>query len=1075
MEDWGTFFRAVLPAIENGVYFIARGELGKNPDRVIGTTLDELIRVANDRQQTGDTGLNEYYRVAAYQPGAISAKTASIHSNKAFMLDIDVRENEPLVYSTKAEALTALVTQIANGNLPEPTYMIDSGRGFHVYWAIKDGIDNLSYRRRAAALADKIVALDAKLGKDAAVTKSGVNLLRLPGSVNPNNGARVDHLRLPDGDVFMRGPIYDPDDVAPDPNPSAMAGGGALTNIVPFPGAAGPLRSITQPTADLDTAEDLSTGCNLLRFVRTRDDIIGYNAWWRILKLLSYTKDGAQKVHDWFATSPKYAPADTEKQMGYLIEHKSDAGPPFCETLAQEVGIYRGCASGQHRDLCVGCPFYNPAEPDKYSPYNAGKKVETDRAAAQARDTIAKPPSLNAVVVPQLGHAALPPADLVPARQDDQFVTQLKLAAATLEADGFLPVDMIGMKLDHRLFEGHELGFKVNEVTGELFWYPPRDKKASEDDPDPDPVKVCNGVIWPIRYVAVPGSDRANLQVAIARVENDVWVGRYAILDYKVYGSRTDSFVTELGGLKVMLTQHQGAQRAFQGLFRRRVGDLQDRHTLTQFQHFGWNQTPRGKAFVTGNFAFLDGQVEVASLGDNLRSLRERMFKLNGSVETVKRALQEVWDQGSDEFRLCVMLGVGAPFTYKTSVNGIFVTIYGSTGQGKSLVASTVSGIWGNGDTSAAHITTNDTTNARYAVLEQMHNLPVIHDEITNLFRSFNYSPDCGHYIYEVVNGNGKNRSTKTGGLQEMRRWSTLLLGTSNVSLRSVVTAMDDATDAQLARVYEIGLHQPAAYAQLPAADRNARMTALGNTLHSCEGVAGFLIGQYISANREQLEVIADQLMETIIKSETTTDGTARTDRSVKTAAFLGGHIMRQLGFWNCSMHDIQAVVDRAHAAVITERGKLTRDPLEVLPTLVHRLQANTALVHIVPPGIQAMSKLAPGVLSEPRFELKQRIEFVSGTGHVTVTIELSAFRRFLEENNISEHYIVNKMRASGYKFDFVTAVISDGINLPSRDNVKSISVALPPVRCVQFQFVTDPLQIGLSTIPPMIAPRKKA
>lgn len=102
-----------------------------------------------------------------------------------FWMDIDVGEDKAdsgSGYHTKERALTALICFCAAAEIPEPTHIVNSGGGLHVYWVLDRPIG----RKLWLLLARKLKELARVLGfrADRSRTADIASLLRMPGSMN---------------------------------------------------------------------------------------------------------------------------------------------------------------------------------------------------------------------------------------------------------------------------------------------------------------------------------------------------------------------------------------------------------------------------------------------------------------------------------------------------------------------------------------------------------------------------------------------------------------------------------------------------------------------------------------------------------------------------------------------------------------------------------------------------------------------------------------------------------------------------------------------------------------------------
>lgn len=151
----------------------------KKPQRFFTQSLDDVeplaTRLIND-------GYNAFFSLAKFKEGrGPEAKRtyANALSNKAFWLDIDCGVGKP--YETQEEGLLALAEFCEKTKLITPT-IVDSGRGLHVYWPLKEAIPPTKWK----PLAEGLSKLCDKHGlqADAVCTTDAVRILRIPETLN---------------------------------------------------------------------------------------------------------------------------------------------------------------------------------------------------------------------------------------------------------------------------------------------------------------------------------------------------------------------------------------------------------------------------------------------------------------------------------------------------------------------------------------------------------------------------------------------------------------------------------------------------------------------------------------------------------------------------------------------------------------------------------------------------------------------------------------------------------------------------------------------------------------------------
>jgi hypothetical protein len=119
-----------------------------------------------------------YYACAKYESKSTRTKD-NAKFFKAFWLDIDCGAGKH--YENQAEGIAALKDFCNNTKLPRPT-IVNSGRGVHVYWTLKESIGKQEWKPVAETL--KALCTTHDLVADPAVTADEARILRVPGTLN---------------------------------------------------------------------------------------------------------------------------------------------------------------------------------------------------------------------------------------------------------------------------------------------------------------------------------------------------------------------------------------------------------------------------------------------------------------------------------------------------------------------------------------------------------------------------------------------------------------------------------------------------------------------------------------------------------------------------------------------------------------------------------------------------------------------------------------------------------------------------------------------------------------------------
>ena len=145
------------------------------PKQVFVQGLDEIDGVVDDLLAKH---YDVYFACAKYE--ADTTRSAdNVKVIQSFWLDIDCGKGKP--YATQADGLEALKDFCSALGLPRPC-VVNSGRGWHVYWPLTAGVSRPQWKR----VADRLKALCAehKFEADPARTADAASILRMPQTFN---------------------------------------------------------------------------------------------------------------------------------------------------------------------------------------------------------------------------------------------------------------------------------------------------------------------------------------------------------------------------------------------------------------------------------------------------------------------------------------------------------------------------------------------------------------------------------------------------------------------------------------------------------------------------------------------------------------------------------------------------------------------------------------------------------------------------------------------------------------------------------------------------------------------------
>lgn len=125
-----------------------------------------------------------YISCAVFDDSGCRKKENAIESN-AFWVDIDCGLGKP--YPTKSDGRNGLSEFLKVTGLPQPTHVIDSGNGLHVYWTLDKAISRTEWEQHAVKL--KQLTHTYAFHVDDSRTSDIASVLRVPGTLNHKDRA----------------------------------------------------------------------------------------------------------------------------------------------------------------------------------------------------------------------------------------------------------------------------------------------------------------------------------------------------------------------------------------------------------------------------------------------------------------------------------------------------------------------------------------------------------------------------------------------------------------------------------------------------------------------------------------------------------------------------------------------------------------------------------------------------------------------------------------------------------------------------------------------------------------------
>lgn len=366
---------------------------------------------------------------------------------KAVAIDLDFRDygNDP------DKATGALYKFIADVGLPQPSVVVLSGNGAHIYWITDRALTRDEWQPLADALA--AAGMKHEFVADWGCTTDCARLLRVPCTLNK----KYDPPRLvtvhgdPHYDTYTKERLWR----ALEPYKGTVARGGSNTsatwddgsNIIPFKKLPWLSELAAIKAAANTPAESLVSDDNIAAIKRpiNLDDVAkecGFineaittggknytNPMWGLTTLTAtFTEGGREDAHRMAKGHPKYTQAETDTLFDRKVQERQDKnlGWARCKAISDA-----GCKS------CANCPHFADATANNKSPLHYGlaaqRKAEAAAVAAQASQvasavTTATSPAALAVAVQ--GRGFIPGGTYSPQEIMDHFNARYMVGVA---------------------------------------------------------------------------------------------------------------------------------------------------------------------------------------------------------------------------------------------------------------------------------------------------------------------------------------------------------------------------------------------------------------------------------------------------------------------------------------------------------------------------------------------------------------------------------------------------------------------------------------------------------------------
>jgi hypothetical protein len=347
--------------------------------------------------------------------------------------------------------------------------------------------------------------------------------------------------------------------------------------------------------------------------------------------------------------------------------------------------------------------------------------------------------------------------------------------------------------------------------------------KATIDDTDID---VCRFDIYPVSYGRDEGLGYETVRYCWKRPHSG-WTElklRQAFLTTP----RIKDFTTDIADQGIVLATERQTEY-FQLMLRSYMDELRQKRAMTNiYSTMGWKEN--FSQFVVGDTIMrrtAEGHVEqeVVTLSAGSARLGHELYGASGDLDQWVDFTKLIDRTGLHAHSFALGVGLSAPLYAFTGLKGLTVSLYGPTGGGKTLAQYWVQSIYGNPD--KLHFAAKFTQNTLFSRMGLYCHMPMTIDEVTMMD-----DKEVGDFAYWVSQGRDKARMTRSAEERDARTWAMPVVVSTNKSMQSKLIASGLDTDAQMARILEVGVPPHPMFTKDSMAGRRIYQFLMGNYGH---------------------------------------------------------------------------------------------------------------------------------------------------------------------------------------------------------------------------------------------------
>jgi hypothetical protein len=749
------FLDLVVPQVDEGFITIhwKIPEKQKNSPRTVfhGRAFKTAVEAAAFVASLHGKGCDVWFATARHRTDSGTRTKASAQLMGSVFVDGDINPDDPKCFPTLQEALVAILKFCADMGIPEPSLIVMSGGGIHVYWLSDKHLDIETWQEFADALRNAMEHTNLRV-KDKGLTTDAARVLRPPDTVNYKPDKT-------DSDNWMprQRAVRLLEDFSPLTRHDFSTVFAPLkkfapvvkrkSNVVNFPPAAkafahlDPHKNLGAGVEDMIVPfEPIKAGCAWLREAyETGGRDFPEPQWTYSILCATWMEDGNALAHQFANQHPDYDYGTTQERWDRKIRERRNPGIgwPGCRAISNS-------GSGH----CKSCPRFALGK----SPLHLG-----------------------------LGAADAAPVQPQQAQQgSEKYQEELKEVGGSRPEELRLPE---GFALDEK---GRICAFFPSEVI----------QKAKIQIQEPaqlihilktqirEPTLQHQGGLFGLGFIAA--TDKGN-EHEVFVPSNSLTVGQGLV---KTLGDR---FVIHNTNKKVFPDMLDKFATSWIDLLRVEDTATRDSGTL------GWRyEDGKITGFVHGATFYRTDGTSLPLLATGQDEFRVWYMPV-GKKKVWLKAAKLLTDRKRPQLDILIAIGFAAPLTaFGGTLYGATLSMWGDPGTSKSTAQQVAAAIYGHPKQTRESL--NSTPKSVQKRLGLTKNLAAYWDDVQderhqdNLFTT----------MFVAAGGLEGGRLNQDASMKERLEWQTLLVACSNASFIEYLTHKQKSTTAGMRRVFEI-------------------------------------------------------------------------------------------------------------------------------------------------------------------------------------------------------------------------------------------------------------------------------